>query len=127
MVLHLVVVVLFQQKTNCALHIPGKLVPRIVAFLRNHLDNDQYVKISVFEQMVIEQRKLSPRKVKDDLAAEECSEGGHVPEEEEEDAQIEGRPGEIAHETESRASDKAKFKQEMLDDLKQMVIKHKET
>ena len=122
MVLHLVVVVLFQQTTNCAIHIPGKLVPQVVAFLRNRVDNELYVKISVFEQMVIEQRKHSPQKIKGDIgkaSTAECeSEEKIVPEQ-------------IAHETESKAvgaSDNGKLNQEMenlLDDLKQVVIKPK--
>lgn len=125
MVLHLVVVVLFQQTTNCALHIPGKLVPHVVSFLRNHLDNDLYVKISVFEQLIIEKHKDSPEKMKDDIGTASTAEEHRAPDEKER------VPGEIAHKTESRAvkaNGNGKLNQEMqnlLDDLKQIVIRPK--
>lgn len=123
MVLHLVVVLLFQQTTNCAIHIPGKLVPQVVAFLQNRVDNELYVKISVLEQMVIEQRKHSPQPIKGKASTAEC-ERGRASEEK-------IVPEQIAHETESKAvgaSDSGKLNQEMenlLDDLKQMVIRPK--
>ena len=57
MALHLVVVILFQRSTNCAIHIPGKLVPQIINFLCSHVDKEQYKQLTSFEHLLIEQRR----------------------------------------------------------------------
>ena len=59
MVLHLVVVILFQQNTNCPIHISGKFVPQVIAFLCSRVQSGLYVKLSAFEKLIIEQRKIS--------------------------------------------------------------------
>lgn len=130
MVLHLVVVILFQLNTNCAIHISGKLVPQVVAFLRNHLQNEEYIKkLSVFEQLIIQQRRLSTQKKKDidKVCTSENDDENmrtfHV---------VEEGPKEGADEAgvAERTSDTAQLEQELqglLDDLKQMVIKPKKT
>ena len=54
MVLHLVVVILFQQSTNCAIHVSGKLLPQVIIFLRNHLDEKRYVTLTNFEKLLVQ-------------------------------------------------------------------------
>lgn len=53
MVLHLVVVILFQQSTNCAVHVSGKLLPQVIHFLRSHLDEKKYAALTEFEKSLI--------------------------------------------------------------------------
>ena len=59
MVLHLVVVLLFQQHTNCIIHLPGKLVPSIIAFLSNRLSESERSKLRTFQDLVMQQLKQS--------------------------------------------------------------------
>lgn len=59
MVLHLVVVLLFQQHTNCIIHLPGKLVPSIIAFLSSRLSETERSKLRTFQELVMLQLKQS--------------------------------------------------------------------
>ena len=59
MVLHLVVVLLFQQHTNCIIHLPGKLVPSVIAFLSNRLSESERSKLRTFQDLVMLQLKQS--------------------------------------------------------------------
>ena len=64
MVLHLATVILFQQNTNCAIHVSGKLLPQVIAFLHSHLQSTQHSKLLALEHLVIKQHRLTtkPRK-----------------------------------------------------------------
>lgn len=53
MVLHLVVVLLFQQHTGCMLHAPGRMVPSIVAILEKYLSEEEQTIILSFQQLII--------------------------------------------------------------------------
>jgi hypothetical protein len=55
MVLHLVVVILFQQHTGCAIHISGKLLPQAIQFLHNHVEREKYMKLTECEQLLMKQ------------------------------------------------------------------------
>jgi len=55
MCLHLITVVLFQQKTGCIVHIPGKLVPVVIAYLSKELDTAVYAKLLESQRLVSEQ------------------------------------------------------------------------
>ena len=45
MTLHLAVVILFQKFTQNIIHIPGKCVPQILVFLKDHLDDEKYIEL----------------------------------------------------------------------------------
>ena len=45
MTLHLAAVILFQKFTQNIIHIPGKCVPQILVFLKDHLDGDNYLEL----------------------------------------------------------------------------------
>ena len=53
MVLHLVVVLLFQQHTGCMLHAPGRMVPSIVAILEKYLSEEEQTILLSFQQLII--------------------------------------------------------------------------
>lgn len=59
MVLHLATVILFQQSTNCAIHIPGKMVPQVISFLQGCIQTEHHSKLLLFERLVIQQHRLS--------------------------------------------------------------------
>lgn len=61
MALHLVTVLLFQQHTNCIIHIPGKLVPHVISFLANHLGELDHTKMTRYQQLVMQQLKLASK------------------------------------------------------------------
>ncbi len=52
MSLHLISVILFQQQTGTIVHIPGKLVPTVIAFLAQHLDDKAYLKLIECQKLV---------------------------------------------------------------------------
>lgn len=55
MMLHLITVIIFQQHTGCIVHIPGKLVPQVLAFLAERLDLKDYEKLSECQRLVAQQ------------------------------------------------------------------------
>ena len=59
MALHLTTVLLFQRHTGCIIHIPGKLVPLVINFLKSHLGSEEYSTISRFHKLVTLQWKTS--------------------------------------------------------------------
>lgn len=139
MVLHLVTVILFQQNTNCAIHISGKLVPQVITFLKSHLQSVQHVKLVAFEHLVIQQRKLTSQtsreyqnqeasattleKEEDEGVSEMGQDGGGS-----EDAPSlqEATSDENGGQAEAGARDVALVDQELqnlVDDLKKLVIK----
>lgn len=42
MALHLASVILFQTFTQHIIHIPGKCVPQVIAFLKSHMESEKY-------------------------------------------------------------------------------------
>ena len=58
MVLHLVVVILFQESTNCAIHVSGKLIPHVILFLHSHIERDKYIRLTEFEAMLIKHMSM---------------------------------------------------------------------
>ena len=142
MVLHLVTVILFQQNTNCAIHISGKLVPQVIAFLQNHLQSTQHSKLIAFEQLVIQQRKLTSQTSRGYQNQDSMEASGATREKEEDEGVSEmgqdgggsdGTPslqqaaGDRSEE-EAEARDVAIVNQELqnlVDDLKKLVVKPK--
>ena len=61
MILHLVVVILFQQHTNYMIHAPGKLVPSIVSFLADRVSKSEASKLVQYQQLVMLQLKLASK------------------------------------------------------------------
>jgi len=61
MILHLVVVILFQQHTNCMIHAPGKLVPSVVSFLAERVSESEESKLVQYQQLVMLQLKLASK------------------------------------------------------------------
>jgi hypothetical protein len=57
MSLHLVTVLLFQMNTNCLLHMPGRLIPQVISYLRPHLKPEDAAKLSNFQSLVVMQIK----------------------------------------------------------------------
>ena len=53
MALHLVVVLLFQQHTNCMLHAPGRMVPAIVTILEKYLPEEEQKILLSFQKLII--------------------------------------------------------------------------
>ena len=53
MTLHLVTVLLFQQHTGCMLHVPGRMVPSIVAVLEKYLPEKEQQVLLTFQQQII--------------------------------------------------------------------------
>ena len=47
MTLHLACVILFQKFTQCILHLPGKCVPNVLLFLKDHLEKE------AFEELIL--------------------------------------------------------------------------
>ena len=138
MVLHLVIVILFQQNTNYALHISGKLVPQVIEFLRGRIHSDQYAKLSAFEQLVIQQRRLStqPTKARSEKTGAMGREDNEGMLTEEEVTEVKGEEPSDMQATASEAEggiegteDTAHVEQELqslLNSLKQLVVKPKE-
>ena len=67
MTLHLITVILFQQHTGQIVHIPGKLVPLVISFLAQHLDQSLFLKLAECQKLVSDQlRSVSENSVQDD-------------------------------------------------------------
>ena len=45
MLLHLASVVLFQTFTQAIIHVPGRCVPQVITFLKQHMEDRKYVKL----------------------------------------------------------------------------------
>lgn len=52
MALHIIVVLLFQQKTNCIIHIPGKFVPTMIMFLSEHVPRKEHLKLVECQRLI---------------------------------------------------------------------------
>ncbi|OWF52506.1 E3 UFM1-protein ligase 1-like [Mizuhopecten yessoensis] len=58
MALHLAVVLLFQTYTQCLIHAPGKSVPQVIVFLRDHVDAEQHKVLVTLQDLVVKHLKL---------------------------------------------------------------------
>lgn len=56
--LHLTVLLIYQDVTKQTLHISGKFVPQLIAFLKPSLEQETYDILHASEQLVIRQLKL---------------------------------------------------------------------
>ena len=72
MVFHLVVVILFQQNTHCAIHVPGKLLPQVTELLNRLLESDKYKILLEFQQNLAKQT-LMDKEQKDSKSSEQTS------------------------------------------------------
>lgn len=59
MALHIILVLLFQQKTNCILHIPGKFIPTLISFLSDHVPSKEHMKLAKCQRLISAKWKLS--------------------------------------------------------------------
>ena len=71
MALHIIVVLLFQQKTNSIIHIPGKFVPTMIMWLSEHVPKKEHLKL-------VECQRLISAKWKSTSQAEEPLNSGEV-------------------------------------------------
>ena len=73
MVLHLVTVLLFQQRTGSMIHITGRLVPHITSLLSKYLPPDEYLRLIHYQDLVVTRLKLAskPSVEQEPLAVEE--------------------------------------------------------
>ncbi|XP_053396896.1 E3 UFM1-protein ligase 1-like isoform X2 [Mercenaria mercenaria] len=55
MTLHLACVVLFHKFTQCILHVPGKCVPQIILFLKDHMEPEKFKEFTTLQDLVIAQ------------------------------------------------------------------------
>ena len=141
MALHLVSVLLFQQKTNCIIHAPGKLVPHIISFLDDHMSKSDHSKLVQYQQLVVFQVKLTNKGASDSaenvqpVAASAASNVSEFMESEGETQGLvekgedppelgSGGPSAIPQD-ESEPESVARQLRELLDDLKQLVVKPK--
>ena len=114
MAFHLVVVILFQQSTNCAIHVSGKLLPQVMEFLSDCLEKEKYLKLLEFQSMLIDQ--LSAGKDRKDLTEDQHECMGGEPDDDIAADESEGRTRPFI--LEQRLKDS-------VGDLKQLVVKPK--
>ena len=55
MVLHLVVLLLFQRHTSHILHLTGRLVPPVVSFLAGHMSSADHAHLTHYQELVMQQ------------------------------------------------------------------------
>ena len=127
MVLHLVVVILFQQYTNCVIHVSGKLLPKVIKFLQKHIPTEQYAQVTTLEQLVIQQHKSSVRGgkacMRKDINKEDEE---HIEQEMPLSGEAEGRPEAEYGRVSGTAYSEEKQKK-LLDDLKHFFNKPTKT
>ena len=49
MALHLAAVLMFQVHSCAVVHIPGRCVPQVVAYLKDHIPADQYAQLLEYQ------------------------------------------------------------------------------
>lgn len=49
MTLHLACVILFHKFTQCIIHVPGKCVPQVVLFLKDHLEPEKFQELTTLQ------------------------------------------------------------------------------
>lgn len=59
MALHIILVLLFQQKTNSVIHIPGKFIPTMISFLSDHVPRKEHVKLVECQRLISAKWKSS--------------------------------------------------------------------
>lgn len=59
MTLHLILVLLFQQKTNTIIHVPGKFVPTMISYLSDHVPKKEHGKLVECQQLISDKWKSS--------------------------------------------------------------------
>ena len=52
MALHLILVLLFQQETGSIIHVPGKFIPTMISFLRQHLPRKEHGKLVKCQDLI---------------------------------------------------------------------------
>lgn len=122
MVLHLVVVMLFQQYTGCAIHVSGKILSKVIQYLQKYMPTEQYVQLSALEQLVIQQHRLSLERGRECIGKEiTADEEGRIEQEvplksaeAENTPEVSGLVSDITNPEENQRS--------LLDSLKQIVI-----
>ena len=132
MALHLVTVLLFQQRTGCMLHIAGRLVPHTTAFLQSQLTPEEHSRLTHYQELVMHQLKLTskPQKSKKNTTGEaSAGRNGEEKEEEDKEEEEEGEersPGEDeAVKQEDEVARVTGELQDLLADLKGLVMKPK--
>ena len=60
--LHIISLLLFHRETNCILHIPGKFVPTVIAFLLDYLPRKEHEKLIECQKLITAKWKASNRK-----------------------------------------------------------------
>ena len=127
MALHLVTVLLFQQRTGCMLHIAGRLVPHTTAFLQSHLTPAEHSKLTHYQELVMLQLKLTSRPQQDRKKTKrtpnEASTTNNKEEEEKEEEEEE--EGDVPVKQEDEETRVRGELQSLLSDLKGLVIKPK--
>ncbi|KAH3737388.1 hypothetical protein DPMN_043980 [Dreissena polymorpha] len=53
MTLHLTCVILFHKVTQAILHLPGRCVPLVLTFLKNHLEPEKFQELINLQDLVI--------------------------------------------------------------------------
>ncbi|EDV25034.1 uncharacterized protein TRIADDRAFT_25797 [Trichoplax adhaerens] len=70
MCLHLCTLLLFQRHTQCMIHAPGRCIPQIISFLKQHLTDEQYKTIYEYQQLIIQSIQQSSDKQKPEMSEE---------------------------------------------------------
>lgn len=74
MMLHLIVVILFQQHTGCIVHIPGKLVPQVLSLLAVKLDSKDEEKLFECQRLIsLHLRSQSSTLVKENITCNDSA------------------------------------------------------
>ncbi|XP_033740513.1 E3 UFM1-protein ligase 1-like [Pecten maximus] len=68
MALHLAAVLLFQTYTQCLIHAPGKSVPQIIVFLKEHMDTEQHKVLVTLQDLVVKHLKLQGEDTEEEKA-----------------------------------------------------------
>ncbi|WAR06782.1 UFL1-like protein [Mya arenaria] len=55
MSLHLACVILFHKFTSCIVHVPGKCVPQLLLFLKDHLEPEKFQEMTALQDLIIAQ------------------------------------------------------------------------
>ncbi len=114
MALHLVTVLLFQRHTNCIIHVPGRLVPSVIAFLAGRMPTQDHARLVQYQHLVMQQLRLAS----DRGTSGEADSPAELPGNDSSSKEEEGRGGEAPTNRDSQEQ-----LQEMLVGLKDLVRK----
>ena len=70
MALHIILVLLFQQKTHSIIHIPGKFIPTMILFLSDHVPKKEHSKLSECQHLISTKWKSSAKQDKTEESSE---------------------------------------------------------